>query len=258
MLRKSAPLPPQTILVIGATSMIVQAALRNWAMPGAHLILIARNAQKLHAVAQDCRVRGAEVETFTLADAADIAAIEPTLNKAWPKGVLLSGALIAHGDLPNQEQAQDDLEAIAQQTMVNGTSAACWLAALAPRFIAQNTGWVAAITSVAAVRGRAKMYVYGGAKALLSHHLEGLRQRCNGTQVRVVELLPGPIFTPMTAELGRMPLLTTPEAIAPRLVQACGHGTRGTNGKVYLPFAWGPIMTLLAHIPTRIWKGMKI
>lgn len=258
MLRKSTPLPAQTLLIIGATSMIVQAALRQWAVPGARLILVARNAAKLQAVAQDCRVRGAEVETFTLADAADIAAIEPTLSKAWPKGVVLDGALIAHGDLPDQTAVQDDLEAIAQQTMVNGTSAACWLAALAPRFIAQNTGWVAAITSVAAVRGRAKMYVYGGAKALLSHHLEGLRQRVHGTQVRVVEILPGPIFTPMTAELGKMPLLTTPDAIAPRLVQACGHGTRGTNGKVYLPLAWWPIMTLLAHIPTRIWKGMKI
>lgn len=255
---KQAPLPAQTILVVGATSLIVQAALRHWAQPNATLLLVGRNAAKLKAVAQDCRVRGATVHTHTIADAAEITAIEPALKALIKEDTVLDGALIAHGDLPDQTAVQDDLNAIAQQTLINGTSAACWLAALAPYFELQQRGWLAAITSVAAVRGRAKMYVYGGAKALLSHHLEGLRQRLHHSHVRVVEILPGPIFTPMTANLGAMPLITTPDVIAPALVKACGHGAQGANGKVYLPFAWWPIMTLLAHIPTPLWKKMKV
>lgn len=253
------PLPPQKIMVIGATSFIAQAALRQWAKPGATLVLVARDEAKLQAVAQDCSVRGAKVQPFALPDFSNLTPqIADVIAQVWAEYQGLDGVLIAHGDLPDQAKVQNDPLAIVQQTMVNGTSVAVWLSLLAPRFEAQAGGWMAAISSVAANRGRAKMYVYGAAKALVSHHLSGLRQRLQASGVRVIDFRPGPILTPMTADLGKMPLMTTPEAIAPKLVKSCGHGRVGANGTIYLPGIWFFVMTGLENIPEFMWKKMKI
>src|SRR4051812_47059331 len=47
------------ILVLGATSGIAEATCRIWAAQGAQLFLVARNAEKLAAVAADLKTRGA-------------------------------------------------------------------------------------------------------------------------------------------------------------------------------------------------------
>ena len=47
------------VMIIGATSAIAQAAGRLYAETGSRLFLIARDAERLDAVADDLRVRGA-------------------------------------------------------------------------------------------------------------------------------------------------------------------------------------------------------
>jgi NADP-dependent 3-hydroxy acid dehydrogenase YdfG len=258
LFRYKIPTVPQRVLVVGASSFIVQAALRYWAIPGATLVLVGRDDAKLQAVARDCTVRGASVMAHVVPDLSNpTPKLAEIIAQTFEALGGLDGALIAHGELPEQTHVQDDPLAIVRQTMINGTSVAIWLALLAPRFEAQRAGWIAAISSVAADRGRAKMYVYGAAKALVSHHLAGLRQRLNAAHVRVIDLRPGPIATPMTATLGKMPLLATPAAIAPLLVGACGQGNTGANGTVYLPKIWRLIMGILQHVPEFIWVKMK-
>jgi len=52
------------VLVLGATSAIAQAAARIWAERGEELLLVARDASKLAAVADDLRTRGGTVATL--------------------------------------------------------------------------------------------------------------------------------------------------------------------------------------------------
>ena len=54
------------ILVLGATSGIAEATCRIWASQGASLFLIARNPEKLAAVAADLRARGASFVDTTM------------------------------------------------------------------------------------------------------------------------------------------------------------------------------------------------
>ena len=111
------------------------------------------------------------------------------------------------------------------------------------------------ITSVAAVRGRSGMYVYGAAKALASHWLTGLRHELFVTapKVRIIEIRPGPIATPMTAGL-TMPLTATVGDIQISLVKACAHA----NGIVYLPGIWRLIMGIMAHLPGWVWHRLRL
>ena len=49
------------VVILGATSGIAEAAARIWAARGARFGLVARNAEKLSAVAADLKARGAEL-----------------------------------------------------------------------------------------------------------------------------------------------------------------------------------------------------
>jgi decaprenylphospho-beta-D-erythro-pentofuranosid-2-ulose 2-reductase len=171
------------------------------------------------------------------------------------------GVLVAHGWLPDQAKITGDVAALVEVLRVNGESACQWLAAaagpLAVVSIAQGGGWLAAISSVAADRGRAKMAAYGAAKAMVSHYVSALGQALQPAGVRVLDIRPGPVATAMTAGLGPIPLMAQPEAVAIALVKACGVGKRGGNGVYYIPAVWWLVMTALQHVPGVIWRRMK-
>lgn len=243
----------QRILIVGATSAIAQEAMKLWAGQGCSLFLVGRDAAKLKAVAADAKVRGAEVVTGVYDSAMDVKALAKLVTKVWTTWDGLDGVLLAHGWLPVQEKVQDDAADVAEVTAVNGVSVIQLLALLAPKFEEQRHGWLAGISSVAGDRGRAKMYVYGGAKALVQHWLEGVRQRLSPVGVRVIDIRPGPVATPMTAGL-KMPLMAEAAVVGAGVVRACARA----NGTVYLPGIWGWIMLVLKHIPTVVWVRMKI
>jgi decaprenylphospho-beta-D-erythro-pentofuranosid-2-ulose 2-reductase len=258
MFQKPLMSVPQRILVLGATSAIAQSAIKLWAVPDAKLYLIGRDKDKLEVIAADARVRGAEVVVQVIRQFGDMAVAEKSLAAIWRLWEGIDGVLIAHGWLPDQFEAQDNPAMIAETIAVNGTSVCQWLGVLVPHFTAQNHGWLAVTSSVAGDRGRAKMYVYGAAKAMVSHTLQGLRQRLADTGVRVLDIRPGPVRTPMTANLGSLPLMAEPDAVGEAVVRACGAGLRGKNRTVYVPWVWWPIMAVLRHIPEGLWLKMKI
>ena len=82
------------VLVLGATSAIAQQVARLYADRGAELFLVARNEERLGAVADDLRVRGASVET-AIADLDDPARHDELLARAAP----LELVFLAHGVL---------------------------------------------------------------------------------------------------------------------------------------------------------------
>ncbi len=77
--RPARPVPCErqavrTILITGASSGIGAAMARHYAAPQVRLVLVARNVQRLEAVAAECRAKGAEAEV-TVGDTRDRAAI---------------------------------------------------------------------------------------------------------------------------------------------------------------------------------------
>ncbi|MBI1309469.1 MAG: SDR family NAD(P)-dependent oxidoreductase [Proteobacteria bacterium] len=243
----------ERILVVGATSAIAQEAIRIWAGQGARLFLAGRDAGKLEVVSADAKARGGSTKVAVVEDVTSVTNLSMMVDSAWKAWGGLDGVLVAHGWLPNQREAQDDPLAVRQCLRINGESVCEILTLLAPRFAKQRSGWMAAISSVAGDRGRAAMYVYGAAKAVVSHFMSGLRQRLEGTGVRVIDIRPGPVDTPMTEGL-KMPLVAAAEPVARRIVRACAK----SNGVVYVPWFWRFIMLILTHVPEPIWVKMKI
>ncbi|MFN2549782.1 MAG: SDR family NAD(P)-dependent oxidoreductase [Myxococcales bacterium] len=216
------------VLVLGATSAIAQAAARIWAARGDELVLVARSPEKLQAVADDLRTRGGKVETM-VHDLNDPVSYPPA-----------DVVLLAHGVLHGPDVLQTNLvgpiallEKIAE-VMLPG---AC----------------IAALSSVSGDRGRAKNAVYGASKAGLDAYLSALRQRLFHKGVRVVTLKPGFVDTPMTAQMQKTPLFSSPAAVGRGIVRAID----GRSDVVYLPWYWRFIMLIVRMIPEPIFKRLS-
>ncbi len=244
----------QRILIVGAASAIAEAAARQWAGRGAALFLVARNAEKLDAIAADLRVRGAaKVGTWAM-DATDTAAHAAMLDAARAELGGLDVALIAHGTLPDQKACEASVELTLREIDNNGLSVIALATRLANLLEAQGSGTIAVIGSVAGDRGRQSNYVYGAAKGLVARFLEGLRNRLAKKGVQVLTIKPGFVDTPMTAAFPKGALWAQPADVARGIVAAVDR----RQDVVYLPGFWRAIMLVIRHIPEFVFKKLSL
>ena len=244
----------QKILIIGATSAIAEASSRIWAARGAALFLVGRRAERLQVIAADLRVRGAAAVGCYTMDACDIGAHAAMFDAATAALGSVDIGLIAHGSLPDQQACQASVDLTLHEINVNGVSVVALATRLGELFAAQRRGSLAVISSVAGDRGRQSNYVYGAAKGMVSLFLQGLRNRLAKQGVQVLTIKPGFVDTPMTAALPKGALWAKPEAIARGIVRAID----GKRDEVYLPGFWWLIMTIIKHIPERVFKKLSL
>lgn len=242
------------VLVVGATSAIAEAVARRWAARGDKLYLAARRESLLASAADDLRVRGAKSVAFETFDVTRREAHAGLIERAEAAIGALDCILVAHGTLPDQAAAVADPELAMREIDINGTSTAAFVLRVAREFELRDAGTIAVITSVAGDRGRASNFVYGSAKALVSTLLAGLRHRLAGTGVRVVDIRPGFVDTPMTAAFRKGALWASPERVARDIVAAVDRGA----GVVYTPWFWRWIMLVIRHVPEPIFVRTKL
>jgi decaprenylphospho-beta-D-erythro-pentofuranosid-2-ulose 2-reductase len=242
------------ILIIGATSAIAEATARRFARRGDSLFLVARNAQRLQAIADDLSVRGAQMARAYVLDAQQIDRYPAMLAAAVAQMGGIDAALIAHGTLSDQLACQNSVELLLQEFAVNGLSFMALCTNLANHFEAQRHGVIAVISSVAGDRGRQSNYVYGSAKAAVATFASGLRQRLSSKGVGVVTIKPGLVSTPMTAAFKKGALWASPETVAASIVRAMDRGA----AVIYTPWFWRPIMWVIKAIPESIFRRLKL
>jgi short-subunit dehydrogenase len=163
-------------------------------------------------------------------------------------------ALIAHGVLGDQDNAQADFTVAAAILHTNFLSAVSLITWLANYFEVRKRGTLAVISSVAGDRGRKSNYVYGASKGALNIFLDGVRNRIDRSGVHVLTIRPGFVATPMTAHLPKGPLFASPTKIAQGIIKA----VKGRKDVVYVPAFWAPIMLIIRSIPQSIFKKMNL
>jgi decaprenylphospho-beta-D-erythro-pentofuranosid-2-ulose 2-reductase len=218
-------------------------------------VLVARNGDRLTAVAQDLLARGAlTVDTWVM-DLDDTAAHAEMLATAAQRvGGTIDLALIAHGVLGDQEAAEESFDVAAAILHTNFISTVSLLTWLGNRFQAQRGGTLAVISSVAGDRGRKSNYVYGASKGALNIFLEGLRNRIDRDGVQVLTIKPGFVATPMTAHVPQNALFASPDQVARGIIKAVNQ----RRDVVYVPWFWSLIMLLVRNIPGSRFKKMNM
>ena len=177
------------ILITGASSGIGAVYADRFGRRGHDLVLVARDAQRLEALAARLRAEAGVAVDIVQADltqAADIARVETRLREDTRIGVLVNnaGAALPGGFLDqNPEQA-------ANLIALNVTAPTRLAAAVAPRFVQAGSGAIVNIGSVVGFVPEFGMAVYGATKAFVQYFSQALHGELGPKGVYVQAVLP--------------------------------------------------------------------
>lgn len=183
-----------TALITGASSGIGAVYADRLAARGYDLILVARRAEKLHALAEALTKRyGAHVtvQTADLSRTEGIQSVEETLRSNAAITLLVNNAGAA-SLTPLLASDADTHEAI---NTLNTTALMRLTLAVLPRFVEQNRGSIINIASVVAFHARAGSAVYSATKAWVLNFTRGLQEEFADTDIRIQAVLPAATAT---------------------------------------------------------------
>lgn len=239
-------------LIIGATSAIARACVRQLAEQGADVTLVGRDLCDLESSASDARLRGAEHVRALGCDVGDPHSRQVLLEQALIDQTRLN-VLVAVGLMPEQDAMNADPTLLVRMVEATYTGPMALLQGLVPYFERQAGGQVVVIGSVAGDRGRRKNHLYGSAKAGLATYAEGLRARLFPCGASVTVVKPGFIDTAMTWGLPGLFLVSSPENCARAILKAANKG----QAELYHPGFWRLVMLIIRHIPPMVMKRLN-
>jgi serine 3-dehydrogenase len=186
----------RTVFITGASAGIGEACAHEFAGAGARIILCARRAERLEALAGTLRQKsGGEVHTFALdvRDRDGVATALATLPEEW-RGIdiLINNAGLSRGLDPIQTGSIDDWEEMID-TNIKGLLYVS--RALLPGMIERGGGHVINIGSIAGHEVYPKGNVYCATKFAVAALSKGMQLDLLGTGVRVTTIDPGMVET---------------------------------------------------------------
>ena len=240
------------ILIVGAKSDIAKALARKYAENGYHLYLAGRRIEELEDFKKDLEIRYNINVRLKEIDILNFSSHEDFYKSLSPKP---EGVITAVGYLPDQKKAEKDIEETIKTINTNYTGLVTLLNVVANDFEKRKRGFIVGISSVAGDRGRAKNYIYGSAKAGFSAYLSGLRNRLSKSNVQVLTVKPGFVYTKMTEGMNLPEKLTaTPEKVAEDIFKAQQKG----KDILYTTWKWKYVMLIIKLIPEKIFKRLNI
>jgi uncharacterized protein len=183
------------VLVTGASSGIGEATAKLYAASGAHVLLLARDAERLESVAQAIRRDGGTASAFpvNLADAKSVGDVAARIGReAGTPNILINNA-----GAGRWLSLLDTSPEAARSTIEVPYLAAFYLTrALLPAMIARGSGGIACITSPASYLAWPNACAYIAARQALKGFTEGLRAELPGTGVSVTLVVLGVVESP--------------------------------------------------------------
>jgi uncharacterized protein len=179
-----------TAVVTGASTGIGAIYADRLARRGYDLILVARNTDRLQAVAErisDQTGRSTNVMTADLSDGDDLAAVEKVLRQNAGITMLVNNAGFG-GVTP---LVQSDVDRMELMVDLNVTALMRLTYAAVPGFVERGTGTIVNISSIVAIGPEILNGVYGGTKAFVLAFTQALQHELAGKGVRVQTVLPG-------------------------------------------------------------------
>lgn len=236
------------VFIIGATSDIGMAIAEKYAREGFDILLGARNSSRLAPLQADLQIRfGIQCNLceLDLRNTASLPGIWEGLEKKPGISICVAGYM------QDNDEVLRDPAATLQTIESNFTGPVILLNRIAADYMQNRKGVIAGFSSVAGLRGRQSNFIYGSAKAGFIAYLSGLRNKLYHQQVHVLTVLPGFVYTKMTAHLKLPGLLTaTPAEVA----AAVFSGIRKRKNVVYVKWFWKWIMLIIRLIPESIFK----
>jgi short-subunit dehydrogenase len=161
--------------------------------------------------------------------------------------------LVMAGFWQRMSAKQFDLEVFKEHNNTNNVGLARCVAAVLPKMIAQNSGTLIGVSSVAGFRGLPGASGYGPSKAAQINFLESLRTDLRNTNVIVQTVAPGFVKTPMTdVNKFPMPFIISAERAAKIIVK----GIEKEKTEIVFPTPMAISMKLARLLPASIWPKL--
>jgi NAD(P)-dependent dehydrogenase (short-subunit alcohol dehydrogenase family) len=223
------------VLVTGAGRGLGAALSRALARRGAKVVLVARNAESIEAVARSIRHEGGEAHAIA-ADVGDKRAIHKIAGAAAALvgdiDVLVHNASTL-GPVPLRPLLDTDCEDLEEALAVNLVGPFRLTKAIAGSMVVRKTGVVVSISSDAATHAYPTWGAYGASKAALDHLGNTFGAELGAHGVRFFSVDPGEMDTKMHADaFGPMDTstLARPDDVAQSIVRAIEDASLAPNG----------------------------
>ncbi len=233
------------VWVIGASTGIGAATARALLAAGARVALSARSADKLREVAGTNA--NALVEPVDFTDTSAVAAAEARIRARWNGIDLVLIIAGTHQEVRAWELNERDSRALLETNLhgpINTT------AAVLPGLLAQHSGAIGIVSSVAGYRGLPKALIYGASKAALINFAETLYLDLHPKGLGVYLIMPGFVATPLTGKNEfEMPNLISAEQAASEILT----GLRAGDFEIHFPRAFTRKLKFLRLLPYRLY-----
>lgn len=196
----TSDLPNRLALVTGASSGIGEAFARRLAADGWALVIVARRAQRLSALARELgEVHGAAVTTVTadLTRRDGLETAHEALADRIPDLAVLNAGFGSTGAFAEQDAKRE-----ADMVRLNCVAVTDLAGRLVPGMLERGSGDLIVISSAAAFQPVPFMATYAATKAFELHFVRALAAELRGTPVRALAVCPGPTRTEFGAAMG--------------------------------------------------------
>lgn len=186
----------KTVIITGASSGIGEATAKRLAKEGANVVLGARRADKLQAIADAITEAGGRAAVQEL-DVVDPAQNEAIVQLAKDTFGGVDAIFLNAGIMPTAPLSALKTDEWDRTVDVNIKGVLNGVAAVLPTFIEQKSGHVLATSSVAGLKAYPGNAVYGGTKWFVRDFMEVLRMESaqEGTNIRTATIYPAAIHT---------------------------------------------------------------
>lgn len=192
---------PGAIVITGASSGIGAGFARRYAARGHDVVLVARRADRLEALAEELRGLHRIQATVLTADLTDPAAPAAIAAELAERGIRPAGLVNSAGFGTASAFAKEDAARVAAEVHVNVLALTLLTRELLPDLIAAR-GVLVNVSSNAGHQPLPGLAVYAATKAYVTSFTEAIWQETRGTGLTVLALCPGPTETEFFAVAG--------------------------------------------------------
>jgi uncharacterized protein len=208
--------------VTGASSGIGKAIAQQLAAAGFHLVLIARNVQRLASLATDWqKTYGIQIKIIS-ADLSSREGIESVTHQSntFDVGLFIAAAGFGTSGTFLQSNVDQEINMLA----VNCGAVLSLTHVFAKRFAAQQRGGIILLSSIVAFQGVPYAAHYAATKAYIQSLAEGLAIELKPYNVDVLAAAPGPVHSGFAERAGMvMSNALQPEEVALPILKALGR-----------------------------------
>ena len=241
-------------LVVGASSGMGAELVRRLAAEGHVVAAVARRADVLQELADSVNADGRERVFPVVQDVTQTEGVHAAFEQVVRLLDGLDLVIYCAGVMPRIGLDEYPTALDRQVVEVNVIGAMAWMNPAAERMAQLGGGTLVGIGSVAGDRGRVGNPAYSASKAALETYMEALRNRLAPQGVHVLTVKPGPVHTPMTQGLDKLPMVVDVSVAVDQILVAIAK----RKNVAYVPKRWGVVMAVIRAIPSFLFQRLGI